>query len=61
MLLAVALVVAVAASVALPTAPAGEGIYPVPYNFASGILAATLHPGSSPPESNDWNCRAASG
>lgn len=55
MLLAVAL--AVAASFALPTAPAGAAAYPVPYNFGAGILAATLHPGSSPPGSNDWNCR----
>jgi triacylglycerol esterase/lipase EstA (alpha/beta hydrolase family) len=54
-LLAVAL--AVAASFALPTAPAGAASYPVPYNFGAGILAATLHPGSSPPGSNDWNCR----
>jgi triacylglycerol esterase/lipase EstA (alpha/beta hydrolase family) len=54
-LLAVAL--AVVASFALPTAPAGAATYPVPYNFAAGILAATLHPGSSPPGSNDWNCR----
>jgi triacylglycerol esterase/lipase EstA (alpha/beta hydrolase family) len=54
-LLAVAL--AVAASFALPTAPAGAATYPVPYNFGAGILAATLHPGSSPPGSNDWNCR----
>jgi triacylglycerol esterase/lipase EstA (alpha/beta hydrolase family) len=54
-LLVVAL--AVVASFALPTAPAGAATYPVPYNFASGILAATLHPGSSPPGSNDWNCR----
>ena len=55
MLLAVAL--AVAASFALSTAPAGAATYPVPYNFGAGILAATLHPGSSPPGSNDWNCR----
>ena len=55
MLLAAAL--AVAASFALPTAPAGAATYPVPYNFGAGILAATLHPGSSPPGSNDWNCR----
>ena len=55
MLLAVAL--AVVASFTLPTAPAGAATYPVPYNFAAGILAATLHPGSSPPGSNDWNCR----
>ena len=55
MLLAVAL--AVAASFALPTAPAGAATYPVPYNFGAGVLAATLHPGSSPPGSNDWNCR----
>lgn len=41
---------------ALPTA-AGAQSYPVPYNFAAGILATTLHPGSSPPGSNDWNCR----
>jgi len=54
-LLVVAL--AVVASFALPTAPAGAATYPVPYNFAAGILAATLHPGSSPPGSNDWNCR----
>jgi triacylglycerol esterase/lipase EstA (alpha/beta hydrolase family) len=54
-LLAVAL--AVAASLALPAAPAGATTYPVPYNFAAGILAATLHPGSSPPGSNDWSCR----
>jgi triacylglycerol esterase/lipase EstA (alpha/beta hydrolase family) len=54
-LLAVAL--AVVASFALPTAPAGAATYPVPYNFAAGILAATLHPGSSPPGSNDWSCR----
>jgi triacylglycerol esterase/lipase EstA (alpha/beta hydrolase family) len=54
-LLAVAL--AVAASFALPAAPAGAATYPVPYNFAAGILAATLHPGSSPPGSNNWNCR----
>ncbi len=42
--------------VVLPTAPAGADTYPVPYNFASGILAETLHPGSSPPGSNDWSC-----
>jgi triacylglycerol esterase/lipase EstA (alpha/beta hydrolase family) len=55
LLLVVAL--AVVASFALPTAPAGAATYPVTYNFAAGILAATLHPGSSPPGSNDWNCR----
>jgi triacylglycerol esterase/lipase EstA (alpha/beta hydrolase family) len=54
-LLVVAL--AVAASFALPAAPAGAATYPVPYNFGAGIIAATLHPGSSPPGSNDWNCR----
>ena len=48
---------AAAASFALQTAPAGAATYPVPYNFGAGILAATLHPGSSPPGSNDWNCR----
>jgi triacylglycerol esterase/lipase EstA (alpha/beta hydrolase family) len=52
-----AVVLVVAASFTLPTAPAGAATYPVPYNFAAGVLAATLHPGSSPPGSNDWNCR----
>jgi triacylglycerol esterase/lipase EstA (alpha/beta hydrolase family) len=47
----------VAALFALPAAPAGAATYPVPYNFGAGILAATLHPGSSPPGSNDWSCR----
>ncbi len=46
-----------AALFALPAAPAGAATYPVPYNFGAGILAATLHPGSSPPGSNDWSCR----
>jgi triacylglycerol esterase/lipase EstA (alpha/beta hydrolase family) len=29
----------------------------VPYNFGAGLLATALHPGSSPPGANDWNCR----
>lgn len=56
MLAAVVLVVA-ASFGALPVAPAGAETYPVPYNFAAGILASALHPGSSPPGSNDWSCR----
>ena len=52
-----AVVLAVAASFALLPAPAWASTYPVPYNFGAGILAATLHPGSSPPGSNDWSCR----
>ena len=43
--------------VVLPVTPAGAGVYPVPYDFGAGILAETLHPGSSPPGSNDWRCR----
>ncbi|HEX4776944.1 MAG TPA: alpha/beta fold hydrolase [Acidimicrobiia bacterium] len=55
-----ALVTAVVSSVALVTlaaAPADATTYPVPYDFGAGLLAETLHPGSSPPGSNDWSCR----
>ncbi len=30
--------------------------YPVPYNFAVGLLTTALHPGQGPPGSNDWDC-----
>ncbi len=45
------------ALIAVAAAPAGATSYPVPYDFGAGILAETLHPGSSPPGSNDWTCR----
>jgi triacylglycerol esterase/lipase EstA (alpha/beta hydrolase family) len=54
----VAVVLVVAACFAtVPATPAGADSYPVPYNFAAGILASALRPGSSPPGSNDWSCR----
>lgn len=31
--------------------------YPVPYNFAAGIAAQLLHPGSAPVGSNDFSCK----
>jgi triacylglycerol esterase/lipase EstA (alpha/beta hydrolase family) len=35
-------------------APSPGRPLPVPYSFAAGIVADLLHPGSSPPGSNDW-------
>ncbi|MGH8984392.1 MAG: esterase/lipase family protein [Acidimicrobiia bacterium] len=37
-------------------AAAGRSSYPVPYNFAAGLVATATQPGSSPPGSNDWEC-----
>jgi len=45
-----------AATIGLAPAAAGRSNYPVPYNFAAGLVAAATQPGSSPPGSNDWEC-----
>jgi triacylglycerol esterase/lipase EstA (alpha/beta hydrolase family) len=45
------------AVLAAPLAAGAAQQYPVPYTFSANILAAALHPGSSPPGSNDWTCK----
>jgi triacylglycerol esterase/lipase EstA (alpha/beta hydrolase family) len=41
----------------LGSALAPGGPLPVPHSFAAGLVADLLHPGSSPPGSNDWSTR----
>jgi triacylglycerol esterase/lipase EstA (alpha/beta hydrolase family) len=44
------------ATIGIAPAAAGDSTYPVPYNFAAGLVAAATQPGASPPGSNDWEC-----
>jgi triacylglycerol lipase len=55
--LSVAIAVVTLGLVAAPGTATAAQKYPVPYRFSANIVAAALHPGSSPPGSNIWSCR----